>query len=53
MGLGFLRQKIIKQKDMGYIIILMEKDMKENGKILIEKDMYTFILMGIDLKENI
>ena len=35
--------KIIKKKDMEYIIIMMEIDMKENGKMIIKKELEYYI----------
>ena len=35
--------KIIKKKDMEYIIIMMEIDMKENLKMIIKKELEYYI----------
>ena len=45
--------KMEKKKDMEYfIIIIMEVDMKENGKVILKYMENIIIIMEIDMKDN-
>ena len=45
--------KMIKLKDVEFIIFIMEINMKDNLKMVIGKDMEFFIILMEDMKENL